>query len=159
MYHSQSQTPRLNWAREEAEEAIYAGGGTLHPVCSHYAQAGGERPLNGVGNPSLSIFLWPLYDEGLQSNEALGDFVSASRPGREGEGVGGGAATRRREQRESEEEQSGGRQTMLLQDGGGLIATVSLCLLVRPLASPLPALSAVSACELQGKLFFLKTMA
>lgn len=80
MYHSQSQTPQLTWAREEAEEAIYAGGGTLHPVCSHYAQAGGECPLNGVGNPSLSIFLWPLYDEGLQSNEALGDFVSSSRP-------------------------------------------------------------------------------
>lgn len=114
MHHSQSQTPQLTWAREEAEEAIYAGGGTLHPVCSHYAQAGGECPLNGVGNPSLSIFLWPLYDEGLQSNEALGDFVSSSRPVW---ALGGGEGdVEERTKGESEEEQRRRRQTMLLQE-------------------------------------------
>lgn len=58
MYHSQSRFALITSAHE-AEKAITPRRNIIS-LCSHYRQASTERLVNGVGNPFLSIFLWPL---------------------------------------------------------------------------------------------------
>lgn len=159
MYHSQSQFALITSAHE-AEKAITPRRNIIS-LCSHYTQASTERLVNGVGNPFLSIFLWPLTMKASKVMKLWRLCLLAQDQS--------GCSNRKWEKDESRV-WGARRQTMLFQDRGGLIMMVSQPSLLTTMLSlsPLffflsipwpavvhylwPALLGHAGCELQEKL-------
>lgn len=133
MYHSQSRFAPITSAHE-AEKAITPRRNIIS-LCSHYTQASTERLVNGVGNPFLSIFLWPLTTKASKVMKLWRLCLLAEDQS--------GCSNRKREKDESRV-WGARRQTMLFQDGGGLIMMVS-----QPsLLTTMPRLSFFHVCPL-----------